>query len=330
VTKICRIITDDKIGNINPALALAEAITHEIPLEIQHIHVKNNLFLRILPAFVIRFLSSYFLIEKIFKIPYNPNVVITIGNGSASIVPCLVLSCLKKRHKDTGLFVQLQNPRINSDYFDYVVAPDHDNLWGHNIIPIIGSLSRIKNLLRTTSFKMPPEFAALKKPIIGVFIGGRNSRYAFSSCETQELADYLHAYSINNTVSLAITCSRRTDKKNEMILRSVLKGDNIYFPDSTCENPYYLMLQHCDASIVTSDSVNMVSDSITAGLPTYLYELRGEKGKFSDFYTILKQKRVLFSASNDYHKTTIDAFNETDRVARIMIAALLKKKDYHG
>ena len=90
------------------------------------------------------------------------------------------------------------------------------------------------------------------------------------------------------------------------------------------------MLRHCDASIVTSDSVNMVSDSITAGLPTYLYELRGDKGKFFDFYTILKQKRVLFSTSHDYHKTTINPFNETDRVARIMIAALLKKREYHG
>ena len=330
MTKICRIITDDKIGNINPALALAEAIMHEIPLEIQHIYVKNNLFLRMIPAWVVRFLSSYFLVKKIFKIPYNPNVVMTIGNGSASIMPCLALSCLEKRHNGTGLFVQLQNPRINSDYFDYVVAPDHDNLWGHNIIPIIGSLSRIKNLLQTTSFTIPSEFATLKKPIIGVFIGGRNSRYAFSSDETLELARYLDTYSKHNSVSLAITCSRRTDKKNEMILRSVLKGDNIYFPDSECNNPYYLMLRHCDASIVTSDSVNMVSDSITAGLPTYLYELRGDKGKFFDFYTILKQKRVLFSTSHDYHKTTINPFNETDRVARIMIAALLKKREYHG
>jgi uncharacterized protein len=328
--KICRIITDDKIGNINPALALAEAIICDIDLDIEHIQVNNNLFLRCLPAWLLRFSSTYWVVEKFFKIPYNPHVVITIGNGSASIVPCLALSALEKKRKGKGLFVQLQNPRISSDYFDFVVAPDHDNLWGYNIIPIIGSMSRIKNLLRTSPLKIPPKFEALKKPIIAVFIGGRNSRYKFSGQETKELADYLLTYAKHNAVSLAVTCSRRTDKENEKILRSVLSGDAIYFPDSNADNPYYIMLKYCDAAIVTSDSVNMVSDAISAGLPTYLYELEGDKGKFSDFYAILKQKRLLFSISNDYHKTTINVFNETERVAKIITAALLKKRDYHG
>lgn len=329
--KICRIITDDKIGNINPALALAEAIICDIKLDIEHIQVKNHVLLRCLPAWLIRFFSCYWLIEKIFGIPYNKNVVITIGNGSASIVPCIALSALEKKHKRKGLFIQLQNPRTSSDYFDYVVAPDHDNLWGHNIIPIIGSMSRIKNLLKKgSSDAIPPEFAKLKKPIIAVFIGGRNSRYKFSSTETQILADYLLNYAHHNAVSLAVTCSRRTGIENEAILRKTLKGDNIFFPDSSADNPYYIMLQHCDAGIVTSDSVNMVSDAITAGLPTYLYELEGEQGKFSDFYNILKQKRLLFTATYDYHKVTIKEFNETERVAKIIVAALLKKREYHG
>jgi mitochondrial fission protein ELM1 len=281
------------------------------------------------PAWFIRLFSTYFLIDKIFNIPYDPNVVMTIGNGSASIVPCLGLSALEKRHKGKRLFVQLQNPRVSSQYFDYVVAPDHDNLWGNNIIPIIGSLSRIKNLLKTDNITASPEFERLKKPVIAVFIGGRNSRYQFSTTETQKLADYLLTYSHHNAVSLVVTCSRRTDKENEKILRSMLKGNHIYFPNSDSDNPYYMMLKYCDAAIVTSDSVNMVSDAITAGLPTYLYELEGNKGKFSDLYTILKQKRLLFSATDDYHKITINPFNETERVAKIIIAALLKKKDYY-
>ncbi len=325
--KICRIITDDKIGNINPAMALAEVISRELSLEINHIIIKNNRFLRLLPACIIKLLSSYFLIEKIFNISNNPNVVITIGNGGASIVPCLALSSLERKFKKNGLFVQLQNPRINSHYFDYVIAPMHDEVRNGNVIPIIGSLSRVKHILETSDFKIPDKFLHLPKPIIAVFIGGSNSRYRFSEHDAITLADYLNAYSKNNHVSLAITCSRRTGKKNEIILRKHLIGDNIFFPIDTDDNPYYMLLKYCDAAIITSDSVNMISDAVTAGLPSFLYELKGNQGKFLHFYTSLKQRNMVFDASDTYKKTTIDDFDETHRAARIIIAALIKRKE---
>ncbi len=330
VTKICRIITDDKIGNINPALALAEAITSELSLKIQHITIKNNRFLRLLPVSVIKFFSRYYLIKFFFNIAYDANVVVTIGNGGASIVPCLALASAERRTKGTGLFVQLQNPRIDSHSFDYVIAPIHDDVRNDNVIPIIGSLSRVTHILKTTEFKMPMAFLKLQKPLIGVFIGGRNSRYQFSNDDATELAEYLLNYSHDNAVSLVITCSRRTGKDNEMILRSVLKGKHIYFPDETDDNPYFMMLQHCDASIITCDSVNMISDSVTAGLPTFLYELSGDNGKFLHFYNALKRRKLLFSASKTYKPIKIGVFDETQRVSKIIMTALIKRYKHDG
>jgi hypothetical protein len=250
---------------------------------------------------------------------------LTIGNGGASIVPCLALSSIERKKKDSGLFVQLQNPRIDSHYFDYVIAPIHDDVRNDNVIPTIGSLSRVKYILKTTEFKIPTEFSELPKPIIGVFIGGRNSRYQFSSNEATQLAEYLLQYSHHNKVSLVVTCSRRTGNDNENILRSILKGKHIFFPNKMDNNPYYLMLKYCDASIITCDSVNMISDSVTAGLPTFLYELSGDNGKFLHFYNALKRIKLLFSLSHAYKPIKIGMFDETQRVAKIIIAALIKK-----
>lgn len=325
MTKVCRIITDNRVGNLNPALALAEAISSDFPLEIEQIIVKKNIFFQLMPAWLLCLLSSRFFIKSFFNITYNPDVVLTIGNGSASIVPCLLLSTFGRKQKNNGLFVQLQNPRIHHGYFDFIVAPVHDNLRGKNIISIIGSLSRVKNVLQKTEFKIPDIISRLKRPLIGVFIGGKNSRYDFSEAEAKKLAEYLLNYSQKNNLSLAITCSRRTSKKNEAILRSLLIKDNIYFPDKTHENPYFMLLKLCDAAIVTSDSVNMISDTITAGLPTYLFELQGKSGKFSHFYQALKEKNLLFTISDTYEQKNIDNFDETQRVSRILVTALVKQ-----
>jgi mitochondrial fission protein ELM1 len=337
VTKICRIITDNKAGNMNPALALADEVVKQSPFEIkiEHIKVQNKTLFRLLPIKLIQLLKLHKFIYKQCKITHNPDVVLTIGNGSASIMPCVALSLDERlNHQEKGLFVQLQNPRINPQHFDYVVAPMHDDVRNSNVIPTIGSLSRVHNILATTNFKVPTEFLELPKPVIAVFIGGSNSRYTFSHKEATQLAQYLLGFSISNKVSLAITCSRRTGKENEQILRNLLNGDTIYFPeiavDASQENPYYMMLKYCEASIVTCDSVNMISDSVVAGLQTFLYTLPGDNGKFAYFYNALKRRGLLSNTSDDYQKKRIGVLNETQRVAKIIIAALLKKESNHG
>jgi mitochondrial fission protein ELM1 len=329
VEKICRIITDSKIGNINPAFALAEEIAKKIPLKIEHIQVKDNLFFRFIPVFLIKFLGLSKYIGRFYGIYHNSQVVLTIGNGSASIVPTVALRL--NEYQDSNLakktiFIQLQNPRISPHYYDYVIAPMHDNVRSHNAIPTIGSLSRVNSILETSDLKKNTMFSSLDKPIFAIFIGGTNSRYVFSAKEATEFAQFLLNFSITNKVSLVITCSRRTGQENEVILRRLLKGDNIYFPTEEDGNPYYMMLKYCDASIITCDSVNMISDSVVAGLQTFIYNLPGENGKFTYFYNALKRRGLLFDATYEYQHKRVGKLNETERVAQIIIAALEKKE----
>ena len=51
-----------------------------------------------------------------------------------------------------------------------------------------------------------------------------------------------------------------------------------YIYDNTGENPYYAILATSDVALVTPDSVNMLSETLTAGLPTFIFDkfcLRG-------------------------------------------------------
>lgn len=326
--KICRIITDEKIGNINPAFALAEAISEHIPLEIQHIKLRDTLLRRLIPIKLVSYLPITKYILKLYDIEDHDNIALTIGNGSTSIFPCALLSIKnKKTNKNNGLFIQLQNPRINLNYFDYVIPPIHDDVIGENIIPTVGSLSRVKYFINHTEIPIPPEFSDLPKPMVGVFIGGKNRRFSFSQDEATKLAHYLLDYVVYHKASLIVTCSRRTGNKNERLLRSLLKHPNIFFPQSDYPNPYYAMMKYCDRTIVTGDSINMISDAATAGLRIIIYELEGHKGKFQKFYDSLRSKNLLSIQSRKTrgNHESIDNFDEAQRVAKIIVNALSKQ-----
>lgn len=320
---ICRIITDHKIGNINPAFALAEAIKEHIPLEIEHIIVKKKLIFKFIPVWMIRYKFIQRIVQKSYMLTDNNNVMLTIGNGSASVLPTALLSISAKQKGYEGLFVQLQNPRINNNYYDYIIAPMHDNVSGHNVIPTLGALSRVKHFINKPECTMPQEFEQLTRPIVGVFIGGKNSKFKFSEPQVTLLAQYLIDYIVYNKTSLIVTFSRRTGRKNEILLKSLLKHENIVFADMMTDNPYYKMLKYCDTVIVTCDSVNMISDAVTAGKHIIIYELPGNKGKFQQFYDSLHSKNLL-SMSID-RKESNEQFDEAQRVARIISTALSKR-----
>jgi mitochondrial fission protein ELM1 len=78
----------------------------------------------------------------------------------------------------------LQNPKINSDYFDLVIPPYHDNLKGKNVIPTLGALHPIKPeelVALRQKLENDGSYNALKTPRIAVLLGGDNKYYRYTN-----------------------------------------------------------------------------------------------------------------------------------------------------
>ena len=92
--------------------------------------------------------------------------------------------------------------------------------------------------------------------------------------------------------SLLITPSRRTGADVIRILKAELAGVPHYLWDMQSENPYFGLLGLADFLVVTSDSVNMVSEAASTGKPVYVADLPGGSAKFARFHRGLRDDGI--------------------------------------
>jgi len=131
---------------------------------------------------------------------------IAIGCGRQAIAPLLAL---KHAHPDT-FTVYVQDPRMDTDRFDLVIAPEHDALTGPNVETMIGSPNRITEAeIAGQTLTFANELNALPMPRAAMLIGGTSKTHKLGKPQHDahmKVARELMA----KGYSLLITTSRRT------------------------------------------------------------------------------------------------------------------------
>lgn len=118
-------------------------------------------------------------------------------------------------------------------------------------------------------------FAGLRRPLIGVLLGGDSGPYVFGERAAARLARALNTMARSSDASILVTSSSRTRPAAVDTLDQLLgPGAHVYRwkPDDP-NNPYYGLLAHADRLVVTSDSIAMLSEAAGAGKPVYLFDL---------------------------------------------------------
>jgi len=214
-----------------------------------------------------------------------------IATGRHSIAASLYVQEQSRRAGKRAVTVQIQNPVLAPRYFDLVIVPQHDRLSGPNVISTLGALQRVTpELLKREAAIFAPQVAQLPRPYIGVLIGGPNAAYRFGEAEMTRFAQLLAQAADNSGGSLLVTPSRRTGASNLALLRETLGARPAFIWDGTGSNPYFGMLGLADALVVTSDSVNMVSEAVAAAKPVRVFDLPGGTAKFGRFHAALRAR----------------------------------------
>ncbi len=319
----CWCLTDGRPGMENQAVGLAEAMG------------LGPLVKRVILKKPWRILSPHITAFKRFAISDRGDPVeapwpdILIATGRPSIVPSLLV---KGQSRGRTFTVQLQDPVSFRHRFDRIVVPAHDGLTGSNVIVMEGALHRITpEILAAEAPRWSAAFADVPRPRISVLLGGSNSRYKFGLTEIMELATQLKALS-EKGYGLLITGSRRTGESNIEALRSALSGCAAFISDGSGDNPYFGMLAHADAFIVTCDSVNMISEASSTGKPVHVAMLpsqgrrsASERDKFSRFHRSLEKSGRIRLFRGEIERWEYDPLNEMDRVARLIQEAYLSR-----
>tara|TARA_B100000214_G_scaffold375405_1_gene361584 strand:+ start:2125 stop:3081 length:957 start_codon:yes stop_codon:yes gene_type:complete len=297
-------ITDGSQGMISQTKGLASEISNDVKeIKTDIIFPWNKLQPGLLPVF-----------KWIFKnnIPSNvPDIVISCGRKS------VYLSLYLKKKFSNVINIHIQNPKISSKNFSYIVVPNHDNLKGEKILNSIGALHHFKNKNNQKQYSNQ-----IKNKLVSCIIGGENNHYIFTTKEAKELITKIKELkSKNSNLDFLVITSRRTGFDIKKLLKNELnKITKLWLGEG--KNPYEFALYNSSYFIITSDSTSMISEASVSGMPIYVYQLpfKRKSIRFERFHNEFKELNITrdFVTTNKFENWSYDKLNESERIAGII------------
>ena len=305
----CFVISDGRRGIENQALGLAEAANSLRPLDITTHKIENG------TAFKAASPTLQFAMKSK---PFDYGLTgappqIAIGCGRQAIAPLLAL---KKQAPDT-FTIYVQDPRMDTDRFDVVIAPEHDKLTGRNVEVMIGSPNRVTTAEiagQTLTFKK--ELNALPMPRAAMLIGGTSKTHNLGKTEH---AEHMTAAKdlLAKGYSLLLTTSRRTpDWAIEDYKTLTAKNDKVWGYFGEGPNPYFAFLGGAEIILVTEDSTNMLTESASTGKVVFTLPMQGKPGKFEQLYQSLNERCHIRPYDGNLEAKAYAPLTETQRIAQ--------------
>ncbi len=225
--------------------------------------------------------------------PPYPDIVLASGRETAPY-----LRAISRRSSGKTFTVFLGNPRNWRRRFHLICLPEHDRLTGGNVFTSLTAPHPRDALAREEAHANPhPGIAALPSPRVALLIGGPSRKYSFEQTDIEALAT-IATQILGAGASLMVSPSRRTPQVLINTIQKIVQANDdwqrrTFLWDGSGDNPYMTMLALADYFVVTTDSVNMIGESIATGKPVHIYEPSGHAQKFGHFINeLLTQGKI--------------------------------------
>ena len=264
-------LADDRPGNVNQALAVAEALAWPFLVKPIRYGPFARLPNRLLGASLLGLTEA----ARAALAPPWPELVIAAGRRTAPVARWL------KRRAPDAFLVQLMWPG-SARGFDLLAVPAHDDLAAERpeVIRTVGVPHRVtRERLAAAARELAPRLCALPLPRIACLVGGSNRAVRFRPSDALRLAHEASALARARGGSLLVTTSRRTGEACAVALARAIDVPRLLHrwspgADPTA-NPYLGLLGAADAIIVTADSASMCSEACASGRPVFLFRPAG-------------------------------------------------------
>ena len=301
-------VTDGSAGMNSQVRGLAEAL--KVNYELKTIDLRfpwNILPVGIFPIYPIIFQN----LSRI-NLSNAPNILITCGRQS------VYFSLYLKRKLGSKIFnIHIQNPRVNPNEFDLVIAPTHDNLKNPNVISTDLAINHINSEIIESNIELfKNDFSNTDLPICCILVGGKSRNYIFDRKALEDLTAKLKNLQSNNKIKLIILSSRRTDQFIIDHLDNEFSDSHISWNEDN--NPYIALLGLSKFIICTSDSVSMISEAIYSKKSVFIYRLKSSKknNRIENFINSVLDKGFIKLIPNLIEEFSHNYKNETEEVAR--------------
>jgi len=302
------LLTEGYHGMISQVEGLAKALQAEF----QHKIVRLNWPWNFIPPKLTP-ISEIILKDKHY-INENKSFDLVISCGRKSVIPSAII-----KKKNTNIFtIHIQDPKVNYKNFDVIIAPEHDDLKGENVISSKGSIHYITQ----------PEIEKAKnylvnkfqnENIVSLILGGPTKYYSFSNEELIQVFRKIKSNFISQGHKVLVIPSMRTPKRIiDLAMKEFAKEG---FVVNTVDRQAYLSaLALATNIVVTCDSTSMISEASASGKPIFVAHMKPKKNnyRFKKFFQLFKEMGITKELEEKIDNWTYNRLNEADRIATLI------------
>lgn len=250
------------------------------------------------------------------KIPEQIENQILISCGKNSIISSLFL----KRNNKNLFNIHIQNPKVNFANFDLIVAPEHDQIIGSNVLNTFGALHYItKQEVESSNNFFSKYNLSEENKIVSLILGGPNRYYDFNEIDLGNIFLSIKDIFLDKGFKLILIRSRRTPENIIDFAKKFFLNSAVII-DFVSKEFYLSALKISKTIIVTCDSTSMISECAITQKPIFVAKMKAKRRnkRFEYFLNSFKEKGIIrfLGESTDYWK--YPALDETNRIATII------------
>ena len=240
---------------------------------------------------------------------------VIISCGRKSVIPSILL---KKRFKKEIFNIHVQDPKVNLNNFDSIICPEHDDLYGDNVVKTKGAIHYLTNneIQKNINYLQPNQG---DKKVVTFILGGPNKYYSFSEKQMDRMFAKIKNMFISSKYKLIVIPSYRTPENILKLAFNYFNQDHLVIKERD-KKAYLSSLGLADTIIVTCDSTSMISEAAITGKPVYVAQMSHKKSihRFEKFYKLFKDLGIIRDLEDKIEHWTYSGLDEVNRAASIV------------
>ena len=255
--------------------------------------------------------------QNVFKKIDHDDFDVIISCGRKSVIPSIHL----KNTSNKKVFnIHIQDPKVDLNNFDFIVAPEHDAIQGQNIISTKGAIHYLtENEISENKDYLNSFIKKDERKIWTLILGGPTKYYDYSTKNMKHIFTSLYKLLKKHDFQLVVIPSMRTPLNTIYYAREFF-GDNHTIIMDVDKKAYLSALALSENIIVTCDSSSMISEAALTGKPIYIASILPRKNdkRFQSFRNLFRELNITRNLGEEVENWTYEKLDETNRVASII------------
>ena len=301
------LLTQGMHGMISQVEGLAKALD----IDFTHHKVELNHFWKLIPP------NLSPISQSVFKKINHDDFDVIISCGRKSVIPSIHL----KNTANKKVFnIHIQDPKVNLNHFDFIVAPEHDAIEGQNVISTKGAIHYLtENEISENKDYLNSFIKKDERKIWALVVGGPTKHYEYSSENIKDIFKKLSNLNKENNFQIVVIPSMRTPKNIIQYAKDYF-GENHTVIETVDKKAYLSALAISEKIVVTCDSSSMISEAALTGKPIYVANISPKKNdkRFQKFRNLFRELNIIRNLGEEVEIWNYQKLDETNRVANII------------